>query len=118
MARDFAGALTWANSAGANTPQTLTDPDTSHNPGAAIVHIHNPSAVTALTIQPQLQWTDDASNVRTSNLGATFSVPAGATVATRVEGFGMGIGILRATNATALGATDGFTARARVEWLG
>lgn len=121
MAKDVSGGLTWADSAAANTAQTLVgaDPGPGHqgHVHAAIIHVHNPSTITALTIQPRLRWTDNVGVARDSNLGATFSVPVNSTVAQRVEGFGMGLPIVHALNATALGAGQGFTARVRVEFF-
>lgn len=118
MAKDFAGSMSWANSAAAGTAQTVEDTDTSHTGSVGIVHVHNPSTETALTVQPQLRWTDGGGTEHDSNLGAAFGVPVGATVAQRVEGLGIGHPVIRATNDTAVGLAGAFTAQVRVEFLG
>lgn len=118
MSKDLAGAFTWADSAAAGTaPAALVDNDSSHTSGVAVVHVFNPSGVTALTVTCRLRWTDDAGADHDSDL-TSFSVPANSTKAVLVDGFGMGLGVLRATNDTALGLGQGFTARARVEFVG
>lgn len=118
MAKDLEGAFTWADSAAAGTaPAPLVDDDPSHTSGVAVVHIHNPSTVTALTITCRLRWADNTGTDRDSDL-TSFSVPANSTKAVLVNGYGMGLSVLRATNDTALGLGQGFTARARVEFLG
>jgi hypothetical protein len=115
MSKDLTGALTWADSAASGTAQELEGGTGAVFSGPAIVHVHNPSAVTALTVTCRLRWTDDVGTVRDSDL-LSFAVPANSTKAVRVEGFGMGRSLLRATNDTALGIGQGFTARARVEF--
>lgn len=118
MAKDLAGAMTWAASAAAGTePAPLVSSDTSHTPGPAIVHVHNPSTVTALTVTCRLRWTDDGGTDRDSDL-TTLAVPTNTTKSFLVEGFGMGTSVLRAVNDTALGVGQGFTARLRAEFIG
>lgn len=117
MAKDLVGTLSWANNAAAGTVQTLVGEEHSHDPGAAILYVHNPGAV-AITVQPQLRWTDSGDAARDADLGAALAVPAGGTKAQRVEGFGMGRPVIRATNDAAVGLSGAFTAQVRVEFLG
>lgn len=117
MAKDLGGTLSWANSAPAGTVQTLVGEEHGHDPGAAILYVHNPGAV-AITVQPQLRWTDSGGTVRDADLGSALAIPAGATKAQRLEGFGMGRPVIRATNDAAVGLAGAFTAQVRVEFLG
>lgn len=117
MARDIEKRLTWANSAGAGTVQEAVGDDAGHTPGAAVVLIHNPSAVTALTVRALVRWADTGGVDRDAEL-TSFGVPANSTQAVRVEGLGMGTPVIRASNDTALGVGDGFDAELRVEFIG
>jgi hypothetical protein len=117
MKRDIAKRLTWANGAGAGTLQEAVGDDVGHTSGIAVVLIHNPSAVTALAISCRVRWSDTSGTPRDAEL-ASFTVAAGQTLATRVEGLGMGTPVIRATNNTVLGLTDGFDAELRVEFVG
>lgn len=115
MSKDVTGALVWAASAAAGTAQELVGPHGVVTGERGLVHVHNPSTVTALTVSCRLRWTDDAGGAHDSEL-TSFVVPVNSTKAVLVEGFAMGLSVLRVTNDTALGIGQGFTARARVEF--
>lgn len=117
MKRDIEKRLTWANSAAAGTVQEAVGDDPGHTPGVAVVLVHNPSTATALTVRCLLRWTDTGGVDRYGEL-TSFSVPANSTQAVLVNGLGLGVPVIRATNATALGVSGGFSAELRVEFLG
>ena len=116
MPRDTAGALTWANSAAAGTVQTLVGSAGAHDAAGGLVLIHNPSA-SALTVSCRVRWTDAGGTNRDAEL-LSFTVAAGTNAARFVEGLGLGIPVLAVSNNTALSTTGGFTAQARVEFVG
>ena len=104
--------ITWANSAAAGTVVNVDVPGAQV--AAGVITVRNPSAVTALTVKVQGKET----------LGGVARYPEIASVtveANSVEQFyvdelwlmGEG-GRLAVTNATALGAADGFTGQVRV----
>lgn len=113
--KDMTGTLVWANSAPAGTVVTEVSTEAAQISGIAVVHIHNPSTITALTITLVVRWTDSAGNSRDSVL-TTLSVPANSTRAFVVQGFGLGTSVLKASNDTVLGVAQGFTAFYRVEF--
>lgn len=117
MPRDIEKRLSWANSAAAGTTQEAVGQDAGHTAGESVVLIHNPSAVTALTVRCLLRWRDTAGVDRYGEL-TTFSVPANSTEAVLVDGLGLGVPVIRASNDTALGVADGFDAELRVEFVG
>jgi hypothetical protein len=114
------GTLVWANSAAANTAVTLALALPSGQPGVpieerAVVLVHNPSAVTALTVKYRLKWRDSAGNARSADL-TSVAVAVNSTKAFIVD-----LGILAAgaeivaSNDTVLGGSDGFTAFCQVQ---
>lgn len=110
-------SVSFADSAGQDTEQTADLGLPSHVPddGRALVTIHNPSSVTALTVQPQIAETFPSGGAQHGDLGTTFAVPTQGTASFVVEGLLAGEGgRLSITNDTVLGAGDGFTAEIRV----
>lgn len=117
MAKDILRRLTWAASAAAGTAVEVVGESLGHADAAALVMVHNPSAVTALTVSVRVRFIDTGNVNRDAEL-ATLAVPVGATRATRVAGLGMGVPVIRATNDTATGVGQGFDAELRVEFVG
>lgn len=109
---------TWADSAGGATeggPIDIPVPDDIPGGGRFLVLIDNPSAVTALTVQPQLQADFPTAGTVYIDNGASFAVAAGSRVVQIVEDLAIGDGgRLSITNDSALGAGEGFTAEVRV----
>jgi hypothetical protein len=119
------GVLTWANSATSGTAATGTgvlgavyaaDQVLGARFDSALVHVHNPSAVSALTIQPRIRWLDSGDVERTSDIGSALAVPISSTLTFEVTG-GLGAGRIDilATNDTTLGPSDGFSAEIVVD---
>lgn len=133
-------SVAWANSSAANTTKdvdfaTTVDDTGKENTdlsvgerlrttsGKYVVLVHNPSAVTALTVKAKSRWTDSAAAAKVADLrdGAadkTLSVPANSTKAMVFEGLDVADGArLTLSNDTVLGVGDGFTAQVQVRAL-
>lgn len=116
---DSEKTYTWANSASATTvvSNTFTPPTILQASGLYVIHVRNPSSVTALTLILY--------NVE--NLGgsdrdcelARFFVPVSSVRAFIVQGWMLGSANpkLSITNDTVLGGSDGFSATVRVRAL-
>lgn len=109
---------TWADSAGGATeggPIAIDPGDELPASGQYLVLVHNPSTVTALTVQPQVKGSFPTAGDQFADLGNGFAVAADDTAALVVDelAFGDG-GRLSITNDSALGAGEGFTAEVRV----
>ena len=117
MAKDIAARLNWPASAAAGTVREAVGDEGRHVPDPAMVLIHNPSTVTALAVSCRIRFADTGGVARDAVL-TTFTVAVNSTVATRVEGLGMGRPIVRLSNNTATGVGQGFDAEVRVEVLG
>lgn len=110
-------SVSFADSAGQNTEQTadISLPAQVPGDGKALVTIHNPSSVSALTVQPQVKETFPTGGAQHGNLGGTHAVPTSGTASFVVDGLLAGEGgRLSVLNDTALGAGEGFTAEIRV----
>lgn len=133
-------SVAWANSSAANTTKDVdfdvtvdetakekTDLSVSErlrtDTGKYVVLVHNPSAVTALTVKAKSRWTDSAAAARVADLrdgstDKTLAVPANSTKAMVLEGLDVADGArLTLSNDTVLGAGDGFTAQVQVRAL-
>jgi hypothetical protein len=118
MPQRIAQPATWPNSAAATTEVTVTGTQEEHRgSGAAVVLVHNPNTVTALTVTPRVRMTDRNGTQRLAALPdvPAFSVPANSTEARRIPSL-VGIPDLSLKNATALGAGDGFTAEVIIQY--
>lgn len=115
---DSEKTYTWASSATANTDKSNTFTIVNHKlDGIYVIHVYNPSAVTALTVKCINTESLNGSD-RDCEL-ARFSVPASSSRAFVIQGFGVGSGTPKITmsNDTVLGGSDGFSAYLRLRDL-
>ena len=113
MPQRISTSVSWAASAAANTENIVAGTiEEKHGVSEAVVMIHNPSTVTALSVTPRIRFTDSGGTIRTATLAdtAAFTVAANTTSVKRVPGV-MGIPDLSIKNNTALGVGQGFTAQ-------
>lgn len=111
----YDGTASWADSAGAGTEVDLDVvlPDSLQGQALYLVTVHNPSAVTGLSVTVKGKETLGGAAVY-SEL-TSFVVGADSSKQVLVQGWLLGEGgRLTLSNDTALGATDGFIAYIRV----
>lgn len=110
-------SVSFADSAPQNDTQVadLGLPAKLPGDGRALVTVHNPSTVSALTVQPQVTETFPTAGEQNGDLGSTHAVPTSGTASFVVEGLLAGEGGRLAVSIdSALGAGDAFTAEIRV----
>lgn len=115
----LAKPATWADSAAANTEVVITGDDDGRFYGRkAVIVVHNPSAVTALSVTPRVRVTDRNGAERLAEMldAAAFTVPANSTRSKVVDGMGIGKPDLSIKNVTALGVGQGFTAEVVIQY--
>lgn len=111
-------AATWAASAAANTEVVVAGTtEEGHGAGNVLVVIHNPSAITGITVTPRVRVTDRNGTVRTAALQdvAAWTVPVSSTQAKHITAM-VGVPDLALRNATLLGAGQGFTAEVVIQY--
>ncbi len=107
---------TWANSASANTAVNVdvAAPDPVQAEGKYLIHVYNPSTVTALSLAIKTTLASFGGSTRYGEL-TYASVSANSTRSFLVQGWMLGgNGRITLSNDTILGGSDGFTAKVRV----
>lgn len=112
---------TWANLASADTEQVVSVPRPSWGgdpeQAKAVILVHNPSSVTALSGTYRLTFEDSQGTERKADL-ATFAVATNETKAIVVDvGFTELGAEVALSNDSLLGASDGFSAEVQVQQL-